>query len=294
MMDESEVLRRRRCLAWLSGLAATWASPPLAAQSAAQHTNGGPLIFGMVPYLPVQQLARLYEPIVGLFEKTMARPCRLSSATDFSQFIERARAGDFDLVGASPHVARILHREEHFIPMVRATAPLEPLILVPQASPIHQLKGLAQQSLLVADPFAVHVLIALRHLRDQGLVPGRDVKLLVAGTQRNGVQRMLKGDAAAAVGSASTLALLPAELSSRFRVLAAAPKGLTPMAYLAHPRLRAQVDKLSQNLLAFSSSKEGQVLLKETQHEGLSPLTAAEMVSVDPLVVEYYKQRSAN
>ncbi|MEJ6004679.1 PhnD/SsuA/transferrin family substrate-binding protein [Paucibacter sp. AS339] len=293
-MQDRKAWTRRHWLAWLSSLAGSSAWAQAQGGPSAASLPGNSLVFGMVPYLPVQQLVRLYEPIVGLFARKLHKPCRLGSATDFTQFIERARGGEFDLVGASPHVARILHREANFLPLVRATAPLEPLFIVPLASPIKQLKDLAGQSLLVADPFAVHVLIALRHLRDQGLVPGREVKLLIAGTQRNGVQRMLKGDAAAAVGSASTLALLPHDLSSRFRVLAAAPKGLTPMAYLAHPRLRSQVGALTQSLLAFPQTAEGLAMFKETQHEGLSPLTAAELAGADPLVVEYYKQRADN
>ncbi|WP_310383803.1 phosphate/phosphite/phosphonate ABC transporter substrate-binding protein [Roseateles sp.] len=284
---------RRDCLAWLAALSA---GSRVFAQGSTVSTGSDPnnIVFGMVPYLPTQQLVRLFEPVVTLFERTLSKPSRLASAPDFEQFIERARRGEFDLVGASPHVARILHREAGFLPLVRATAPLEPLLIVPHDSPIKRLQDLKQQALLVADPFAVHVLITLREMRDQGLVPGRDFKLITAGTQRNGVQRMLKGDAAAAVGSASTLGTLPAELSSRFRVLLRAPKGLTPMAYLAHPRLQPQVERLKQAMLALAPSPEGQAMLKATQQEGLVSLTEAELRGFEPLVVEFYKQRGAS
>ncbi|MDC8772177.1 phosphate/phosphite/phosphonate ABC transporter substrate-binding protein [Roseateles albus] len=289
MPVDPRYLHRRNCLAWLAAFSA---GSSVFAQSSAS-SDPSPIVFGMVPYLPVQQLVRLYEPVVNLFERTLSKPSRLASAPDFEQFIERARRGEFDLVGASPHVARILHREAGFLPLVRATAPLEPLLIVPLDSPIKRLQDLQQQAVLMADPFAVHALIALREMRDQGLVPGRDFKLLVAGTQRNAVQRMLKGDAAAAVGSASTLGILPAELSGRFRVLLRAPKGLTPMAYMAHPRLRPQLGRLKQALLAFPATPEGQAMLKAAQHDGLVTLTDAELASVDPLVVEFYKQRGA-
>ncbi|QDL55844.1 phosphate/phosphite/phosphonate ABC transporter substrate-binding protein [Rhodoferax aquaticus] len=279
-------LNRRHCLRMLGAL-------PLVHSVAAQTPSGErSLVFGMVPYLPVQQLVRLYEPIVALIERTLGRPCVLATAPDFEQFIERARKGEFDIIGASPHVARLLQREEGFSPLARATAALEPLVVVPTESPLKRLQDLSQRAVLVADPFAVHVLIALRDIRDHGVVPGRDVKLVVAGTQRNCVQRMLNGDAPAAVGSASTLTLLPPELSTRFKVLTRCPKGLTPMAYLAHPRWSAQAPKLSQNLLQFPNTPEGQGLLKATQHEGLSALSIAELATADPLVTEYYRQRA--
>jgi ABC-type phosphate/phosphonate transport system substrate-binding protein len=264
------------------------------ANSSARGQSATGFVFGMVPYLPVQQLVRLYEPLVAQLERSLSRSGRLASAPDFEQFIERARKGEFDLVGASPHVARLLHREEGFLPLVRATAPLQPLIVVPVESRIQTLEDLKGTAALVADLSAVHVLIALRFLRDQGLTPGGDIKLVVAGTQRNAVQRMLKGDAAAAVGSASTLGLLPAELATKFRVLSKTPAGLTPMAYLAHPRLKAQIDALSAGLLSLNDTEIGQTFFKAAQHDSYVALTAAKLATADPLVTEYYRQRALN
>lgn len=283
-------LWNRRDILSMGGAALLAAGPAALAQTPAAPG----FVFGMVPYLPVQQLVRLYEPLVAQLERTLARAGRLASAPDFEQFIERGRKGEFDVVGASPHVARLLHREEGFLPLARATAPLQPLIVVPVESKLQKVDDLKGSSALVADPFAVHVLIALRSLRDQGLTPGGDVKLVVAGTQRNAVQRMLKGDAAAAVGSASTLGLLPPELSSKFRVLSKAPMGLTPMAYVAHPRMKTQVDALTGSLLALNKSEAGQGLLKTAQHDSYVALTPAQLATVDPLVTEYYRQKAAN
>jgi phosphonate transport system substrate-binding protein len=272
----------------LATATALWAATDAKSQSASGF------VFGMVPYLPVQQLVRLYDPLVAQLERTLSRPVRLASAPDFEQFIERARKGEFDVVGASPHVARLLQREEGFLPLARATAPLQPLFVVPVESRFQKVEDLKGSTLLVADPFAVHVLVALRALRDQNMVPGVDIKLLVAGTQRNAVQRMLKGDAPAAVGSASTLALLPPEVVSKFRTLAKAPVGLTPMAYVVHPRLKAQADTLSASLLGLNQSETGQAFLKASQHDSYVALTAAQLATVDPLVTEYYRQKAAN
>lgn len=281
--------KRRHVLLALAGAACLVSSVVRA-----QTPNRPGFVFGMVPYLPVQHLVRLYEPLVTELERSLGRPGRLASATDFEQFIDLARKGEFDVVGASPHVARLLHREEGYFPLVRATAPLQPVIVVPVESQLNTLEDLKGKSLLLADPFAVHVLIALRALRDHGLTPGKDVKHTMAGTQRNAVQRMLQGDATAAVGSASTLGLLPPELASKFRVLFKAPMGLTPMAFVAHPRLKAQVEALTAGLLALNQSEAGKGLLKSAQHTSYVTLSAAQLTTVDPLVTEYYRQRAAN
>lgn len=249
------------------------------------------LTFGMVPYLPVQQLIRLYEPVVAVIEGVMSTPCRLVSAPDFSQFIGRGRSGGFDAIGASPHVARLLNREVGYLPMVRATALLQPVLVVAADSNMKQLVDLRSKAILVADPLAVHVLIPMRGLRDAGMVPGRDVQVMVAGNQRNAVQRMLNGEAPAAIASMSTLGTLPKDIGARLRVLHAFPAGLTPMAYLLHPRHAVRANQLTDSLLAFADSPAGREHVRLAQHDGLVRLGAQELKGQDTIVTEYFRMR---
>lgn len=250
------------------------------------------LQFGMVPYMPIQQMVRLYEPLTRGFEQALQRPCRLASATDFDQFLERARKGDFDIVGASPHVLRILQKEEGFEPLARSTAPLEPLVMVPKGSTVTDVAALRGQRVLVADLLAVHVLIALRAVRDLGVNPAKDLNLVVAGNQRNAITRMLKGEASAAVASASTLATLPPELAQSVTILLRAPKGLTPMGFLAHPRLKGQAAQLRETILQTAQTPQGRELLKAAQQDSYVALSAADLTSQDGVVTEFYRQRA--
>lgn len=282
-LRDPRAARRRTCVTLAMLAAGGWTR----AQPAST------LVFGMVPYLPVAQLSRLYEPVVGVFEHALARTVQLQSAPDFEQFIEMGRRGEFDLVGASPHVARLLQREAGYVPLARATAQLRPLILVAQDSPVVTPKMLAGQRVLIADRSALHVLVALRSLRDLGLDPVRDLELVLAGNQRNAVQRMLHGEGAAAVASEVTLSQLPSELTGRARVLLRAPPALTPMAYLVHPRHGGRAAVLRRELLAFPATPAGRAMLAASQHDGLVALDAAELATVDPLVTEYFRNRAA-
>ncbi len=249
------------------------------------------LTFGMVPYQPIQQLIRLYEPVVAVIESSFDAPCRLVSAPDFEQFVERGRAGEFDTVGASPHVARMLNRDAGYLPLVRATAPLQPVMVVATKSDMKNLADMRGKSVMVADLLAVHVLIPMRALRDATMVPGRDIHAVVAGNQRNAVQRMLNGEAPAAIASLSTLGTLPKEMTARVRVLHAFPVGLTPMAYLAHPRHAARVPRLKGALLSFANSDAGRAYVKLAQHGGLAPLVSDDLEGQDAIVTEYFRMR---
>jgi phosphonate transport system substrate-binding protein len=282
-----EILERA---AQVFAASAVWSSTAQAQTGSGAGANA--LQFGMVPYMPIQQMVRLYEPLTRGFEQALQRPCRLASATDFDQFLERARKGDFDIVGASPHVLRILQKEEGFEPLARSTAPLEPLVMVPKGSTVTDVAALRGQRVLVADLLAVHVLIALRAVRDAGVNPAKDLNLVVAGNQRNAITRMLKGDASAAVASASTLATLPPEVAQSVTVLLRAPKGLTPMGFLAHPRLKAQAAQLRETILQTAQTPLGRELLKAAQQDSYVALSAADLTSQDGVVTEFYRQRA--
>jgi phosphonate transport system substrate-binding protein len=282
-----EILERA---AQVFAASAVWSSTAQAQTGSGAGANA--LQFGMVPYMPIQQMVRLYEPLTRGFEQALQRPCRLASATDFDQFLERARKGDFDIVGASPHVLRILQKEEGFEPLARSTAPLEPLVMVPKGSTVTDVAALRGQRVLVADLLAVHVLIALRAVRDAGVNPAKDLNLVVAGNQRNAITRMLKGDASAAVASASTLATLPPEVAQSVTVLLRAPKGLTPMGFLAHPRLKAQAAQLRETILQTAQTPQGRELLKAAQQDSYVALSAADLTSQDGVVTEFYRQRA--
>jgi len=285
-----EFSRDRRLL--LAGLALACARP-VSSQAQAQAKEAGGLRLGVVPYLPVRRLLSLYQPIADLAARVLAQPVRIFSAPDFERFIEEARRGEFDLVGVSGHIARILQREHGALPLARAAAALESVIVVPHDSPLRQLSELKGRRIAVSDRLALHVLIALRLLRNQGLNPGTDTTLVASGSQANALTRLELGEADAAIGSVVTIRQLKPELSARIRRLGEAPKALTALAYLLHPRWASHVQPLQAALLAFPSSPEGVALMATTQHEGIVPLTLTELATLDGDVTEYYRQRAA-
>jgi ABC-type phosphate/phosphonate transport system substrate-binding protein len=132
----------------------------------------------------------------------------------------------------------------------------------------------------------------LRAVRDLGVNPAKDLNLVVAGNQRNAITRMLKGEAAAAVASASTLATLPPEVAQSVTVLLRAPKGLTPMGFLAHPRLKAQAAQLRETILQTAQTPQGRELLKAAQQDSYVALSAADLSAQDGVVTEFYRQRA--
>jgi len=270
---------------FLAGLPALWMLPALAAVEA-------PVRFGIVPYLTPRRLVTLYRPMSGLVERTLGRPVELSSAPGYASHLERLRAGEYDLAADSLPIARIAERELGHLPLARTRVPLQPVLIAARARPLARTAALRGGSVVVSDRLAALTLIGFRYLRDQGLVPGRDVRIVVAGTHANAFSRLLAGEADAAVVSRTAMRQTAPALVERTMVVTELPAALAAVVYHAAPRLAAEAPRLAAAMIDFAeNTPEGRTFIGDLGHGGLLPV-GAELATADPLVTEFYRQMS--
>ena len=249
-----------------------------------------PLRFGVVPYLTPRRLATLYEPVRTFFEHELARPVQFSSAPDYTQHLGRLRAKEYDLVADSLPIARLAQRELGYVPLARTVVPLQPVLVTAEGRALKAVAELRGQTVAVSDRIAALTLVGLRFLRDQGLRPDKDVTVKVAGSHANAIQRVLAGEAAAAIISTTTLKQIEPALAARVRVVMNLPQALSAVVYTASPALAAQAEGLGKRLLSFASTDAtGKAFIESLGHQGLVK-AGPEMAQVDPLVVEFYRQ----
>ncbi|MFM2056140.1 MAG: hypothetical protein RLY71_525 [Pseudomonadota bacterium] len=281
---ESEAMPSRRSL--LRSVGAAWLVTRLPGAHGAE-----PLRFGIVPYLPVRRLVGYYSPLLPVLADTLGRPAEITCAHDYRDHLDRLRTGHFDVVADSLFIARIAQRELGNVPVARTLARLEPLLVVPTTSGLSRLAELRGQHICVTDRIAALSLVGLRYLRDQGLAPDQQVHILVSGSHANSLHRLLAGDAAAAIVSRTTLKQVDAELVRQVRVLAVLPPALAAVVYHVAPHLAPQAGALSRALLDFANrSAPGRQFIAALGHQGLAVMTSAELHSLDPMVVEFYRQ----
>ena len=248
------------------------------------------LKFGVVPYLTARRLATLYEPVRGFFEGEWSQSVRLLSAPDYSTHLDRLRAYEYDLVADSLPVARLAQRELGYIPLARTMVPLQTVIVVAADSPVKKLEDLRNKTVVASDRIAALTIVGLRYLRDNGLQPNKDLTVRAAGSHANAIQRVLAGDAVAAIVSHTTLKQIEPALASRVKVFQELPQALSAVVYTASPRLAAKAKSLSPALINFAMKDPlGKAFIESLGHQGLLPV-GKEMVQVDALVVEFYRQ----
>jgi ABC-type phosphate/phosphonate transport system substrate-binding protein len=167
------------------------------------------------------------------------------------------------------------------------------VLVTPAQGGLRNLEALDGQAVCVTDRIAALSILGLRYLRDRGLEPGQRLRVIVSGSHANSLHRMLAGDAAAAIVSRTTLKQVEPDLAQRVRVLQVLPTGLAAVVYHVSPRLAAQAPALSKALLEFANrTPEGRIFIDALGHQGLLPATPAELQSLDPMVVEFYRQLS--
>ena len=283
-MHEPVIDRRRRTLSQAAAVAALMAAAP------GIRAQGNPSVtLGIVPYLPAQRLVALYAALAPVVQSVLERRVDISSARDYATHVQRMRAGAYDVVADSLFLARLAQRELGHVPLVRTQVPLEPLLVVARDGAVQDVAQLRGRMVAVTDRLAALTVLGTRGLRDVGLVVDRDYGLTFSGSHANSLHRVLVGDAAAAIVSATALIQVDPLLAQRVRVLMPPPKGLSAVVYHAAPRWRARAPALTQALLAFAQTEEGQGFIRTLGHGGLVPATDDDLRTLDPYVVEYYR-----
>jgi phosphonate transport system substrate-binding protein len=269
----------RALLTFLTGL--LLGLPWMVAHAAGER----PLTLGVVPYLTARAIVQLYRPLQERLERTLQRPVRLVTASDYITFLDKTAKREYDLVATSPAFGRMAQLETGYVPLVRPVHSLEVLLVTPKEGPLRDLDALRGQTIASTDLLATLTLAGQRALRERGLVPGRDVTLRSTNSHANSLAALERGDAVAAISSATALRQLSPSVVGAVRIVTVLST-TTPLLYLASPALApAEVALVRRTMLEFANHTErGRQFVDDLGHGGLAPISAHDMASLDPLV----------
>lgn len=242
---------------------------------------------GVVPYISPRVLVTSYEPMRLYLEQALGRPVKIYTAAAFKPFLLNAQQGDYDLVITAAHFARLLQKEQKFTPLVRYSAGGHSLIMTALNSPIKTLQDLRGQIIAVPDKLSLTTIVSMTYLRENGLLPGIDFRLVEVPSFASAILAILKGDALAAVSAVAPLAQMPQDLRDSVRSVADTGE-FFPLVFLAHPRLgKTTTDNINKILLKFGNETSmGKQFLSNTGFGSLIPATAKDMNSLDRYIAE--------
>jgi phosphonate transport system substrate-binding protein len=239
---------------------------------------------GVFPYLSSERLFQTYLPMKDYLEAQLRRRVVMTTAPDFKTFVQRSARGDYDFYYTAPHLALLAETEHGHRRVSRVTRELDAHVVVRRDSPVRRIEDLRGHSVIRADALAMTSLLGEKLLRDHGLRPGRDYRLVRTASHNNAFLTVSRGQAAAAISGGAVFERSPSDVRRELRILASAPVVPHTM-IMAHPRLpAAEYVRLKSALLAFTRDGPGRQFFEMTNFGDMGPITDADMELLRPFL----------
>ncbi|MHB1428410.1 MAG: phosphate/phosphite/phosphonate ABC transporter substrate-binding protein [Rhodocyclaceae bacterium] len=240
------------------------------------------LVFGIYPLLSPSQTIERFAPLAEHLSKTLGMPITLRSAPDFAKFIERTRAGEYDIILTAPHMGRLAEKRDGYRRLAQTGYQIVVVVVARKDGPVQGLADLKGRSLAVGAQLSMSYQIADQALGRHGLALGRDVKFINTASFSNVLEALTRGEADASAIPTILWDTAPDEQREPMRVIhRSAP--VPGLLLLAHSRLAPEtIQKLELALIDFKNTEAGKAYFRKTNEVDFRPLDAATMKRIDP------------
>ena len=157
-------------------------------------------------------------------------------------------------------------------------------MVVRRDNPAQQPEDLRGRTIITPDALAITSLLGEELLRDHGLTPGRDYRLVRTASHNNAIMTVYRGGADAAFSAVEVIEKLSPEIRRELRILTKTHQ-VPHMMVMAHPRLPpAEYERLKSALLAFTRDGPGRKFFEATGYGDMGPITDADMGRLRPFL----------
>jgi phosphonate transport system substrate-binding protein len=251
--------------------------------------NSDELVFGVYPYLSPNQIVEQFTPLNEHLAKALGRPVVLRSAPNFAAFIDRTRAGEYDIIFTAPHMGRLAEKRDGYRPLAQSGNPFVFVALAKKGSTITTLSDMRDRGLAVGAKLSMTYQVLNQALGKNGLELGKNVRFVDTSGFSNIIEAVLRGEADA--GAAPTILLnnAPAEQRAQLQEIFRSPP-VPSFFLLGHPRNGDVVlKKMNAALLEFSAIPAGKAYFAKSLQGDFRPLDAATMKRLDPFTLVFEK-----
>lgn len=158
------------------------------------------LVIGILPYQPVRKLISNHTPLATHLQMTLKRPVRLVTARDARTFGQRMLAGNYELVLAPAHLARLAQLDRGWHPLARYQPDASVVLLTRKGNATDTPDRLQGKVLAVPDRAMLVTMASEVWLERNNLMAGRDYTLLITGGFGSSLNAVANGRADMAIG----------------------------------------------------------------------------------------------
>jgi len=141
----------------------------------------GPLVFGILPFISVEQLVTRFTPLVNYLSERLRVPVRIETAPNFSEFARRTHQDQhYDMLFTAPHFQVPAQQKAGYRLIASVDSPgMWAVIVTPVDSDIHSVNDLRGKRLATVHPRGLATLLVREYLLDAGIDPDADLVQIV-------------------------------------------------------------------------------------------------------------------
>lgn len=244
----------------------------------AEEEKSRPLEIGVVPYQSARVLVNQYEPMRLYLEQIMGSQVSIYTASSFKQFLLNAQHGDYDLAISPAHFARILQKENKFTPLTRYGKGGRGWVMAAPGGMIKSADDMKGKILAVPFQLSLASIVCMTALKEKGLRPGTDFRILEVPSFESAILAIQKGEADAAISTPATMMQMSKHLQESVQPVLDTGEFVS-LILLSHPRIdRKKADLIRSALIKFGNETDsGKQFMLSTGFGNMLPVTAKEM-----------------
>ena len=248
-----------------------------------------PFELGIVPYLPTTTLVTAYQPLRTHLEETLGRPVVLSTAPDFTTFLERCLRKEYDAIILGSGLGRFVQLEAGYQPAAVTRRNIKALVIVDRNAPYKGIKDLDGKRVAMLEPMLALSQLGKEVFRKAGMQPGYNYRIRVVKTPSNAVHAVLQGEIEAGVTTANLIPQLADDIQHRLRILAES-REIPGLMFMLLPAAQGQHSRLQGALLHFERTEAGRKFVQSLDMDGLRLPGREEMNAMDSFLPEFRKR----
>jgi phosphonate transport system substrate-binding protein len=250
------------------------APPAAAAPAVAAQPVADTLVVGILPFISSTALMAQYESLKTYLERQGPQKVRIVLPANFKAFYDGLMGGAFDVAVAAPHFARVAQQDQRMVALAMYEPRINAQFVAPADSTLTLPRDVRGKVVAFANPTSLVAMYGQQWLRQQNLEMGKDYEVRGARTDMGVGRLLLSGDAVAAVMSNGEFRALPADESSRLKIVEVVAR-IPNFVVMGHPRLGPErLARLKAQLLALTADKEDGAAF--TKASGVSSIVEAD------------------
>jgi len=244
-----------------------------------------PLTFGILPFVSARQLVMRFTPLANYLTDSLNAEIRIETAPDFVEFARRTHEQQrYDILFTAPHFYPRASEAGYRLIVSVDSPGMWAVIVVPKQSSIKKLDDLRGKRLAILPEKSLASLLLRKYLREQGILPDKDLELVITPTHDASLLSSYHGVTDASALMQPPFAAASSRVRESMRVIARTERAPHIPISVSSRISDDCAREISGLLLAMPSTAQGRTVLEHNRFSGFRKATAQEYENISKLM----------